>query len=155
MSTKSVQHHYDVAVSLPLRECGLKVHYPKQDGEITAVTPLAGVWIESLICLKDPRASTVTPLAGVWIERLRSRSRAAYCTVTPLAGVWIESLYGGWTRINTKSLPLRECGLKGLIHRKARKRRRVTPLAGVWIESYLFLPFAQEGLCHSPCGSVD
>ena len=38
--------------------------------------------------------SAVTPLAGVWIEILRRRRQRAATNVTPLAGVWIEIVSG-------------------------------------------------------------
>ena len=58
----------------------------------------------------------VTPLAGVWIESLTVNLVSDSLHVTPLAGVWIESnwLFGGWNDF-TESLPLRECGLKELV----------------------------------------
>ena len=56
-------------LSLPLRECGLKVQHR------------AYIVIEIL----------VTPLAGVWIERADNVLQYVLIHVTPLAGVWIES----------------------------------------------------------------
>ena len=97
--------------------------------------------------------------------------------VTPLAGVWIEILKEDISTKITKSLPLRECGLKYTEECRKVYNIIVTPLAGVWIEiftgavtatSLTSLPLRECGLkCrihslynllavrHSPCGSVD
>ena len=56
-------------LSLPLRECGLKVELHYKALKEVDVTPLAGVWIESLLVYQLVSLQTsVTPLAGVWIE---------------------------------------------------------------------------------------
>ena len=55
-------------MSLPLRECGLKLHRLHGSEESEPVTPLAGVWIEILKLLWESVLVPVTPLAGVWIE---------------------------------------------------------------------------------------
>ena len=75
--------------------------------------------------------------------------------VTPLAGVWIEIVRGDLSKCISKSLPLRECGLKYTPDCLALQKPRVTPLAGVWIEivSIIYGYKGVEG--HSPCGSVD
>ena len=52
--------------------------------------------------------------------------------VTPHAGVWIETTGKLSERLYLQSLPMRECGLKQLLH--------------VWT-------IVRES--HSPCGSVD
>ena len=43
-----------------------------------AVTPHAGVWIETLYIQGDEEKKTVTPHAGVWIETRKARSK--YCS---------------------------------------------------------------------------
>ena len=54
------------------------------------VTPLAGVWIEIPLRIRDRLHSRVTPLAGVWIEIRIEFDTTFVNHVTPLAGVWIE-----------------------------------------------------------------
>ena len=85
----------------------------------------------------------------------------------------------GVTGIHTslaRSLPLRECGLKLILHASALVRichspcgsvdwnwnfikhdicKNVTPLAGVWIEISMRFRDISPVACHSPCGSVD
>ena len=56
------------ARSLPVRECGLKhVRSVGHNADI-AVTPRAGVWIETVTKQLPLRQTDVTPRAGVWIE---------------------------------------------------------------------------------------
>ena len=54
--------------SLPVRECGLKSYYFIVKEKAGGVTPRAGVWIEMLIMWEILTNSRVTPRAGVWIE---------------------------------------------------------------------------------------
>ena len=55
-------------LSLPSRECGLKLTFSIIDIPPVFVTPFAGVWIEMKnITVVDPEEE-VTPFAGVWIE---------------------------------------------------------------------------------------
>ena len=64
----------------------------KQIGlSVFAVTPRAGVWIETLKSHAQHRRSTVTPRAGVWIETAVLREMPGAKSVTPRAGVWIET----------------------------------------------------------------
>ena len=58
-------------MSLPLRECGLKLILHVNPWRIQSVTPLAGVWIEIGSLPPECRDTLVTPLAGVWIEMTR------------------------------------------------------------------------------------
>ena len=124
----------DAGSSLPLRECGLKFVRIVQKRNLAIVTPLAGVWIEIIIFTSPVLHISVTPLAGVWIE------------ISP---------YPWGPGILTKSLPLRECGLKSTVHKAQGITIRVTPLAGVWIEIRHPLYKDKSTLRHSPCGSVD
>ena len=79
--------------------------------------------------------SAVTPLAGVWIEIIANIVLIKKCGVTPLAGVWIEILLSICImRTASPSLPLRECGLKFHNDYIWENCFCVTPLAGVWIE---------------------
>ena len=61
------------------------------DSERFAVTPLAGVWIETKASTAKLSAELVTPLAGVWIETDSHNAGRRIDPVTPLAGVWIET----------------------------------------------------------------
>ena len=81
-----------VAPSRPSRACGLK-HSDMLGTEIApGVTPLAGVWIETLAWTFHALTCRVTPLAGVWIETYRASWLSISISVTPLAGVWIETI---------------------------------------------------------------
>ena len=62
--------------------------------------------------------------------------------VAPLAGVWIEIIWIKGRRINTQSLPLRECGLKFPLQVQSHLYAYVAPLAGVWIEIMLDIDVA-------------
>ena len=58
----------------------------------------------------------VTPCAGVWIEIFSSAVTLVSRLVTPCAGVWIEiSEEAEAEAENSRSLPVRECGLKCLL----------------------------------------
>ena len=65
---KILQYFCEILLSLPSRECGLKLLQLIDKIHINAVTPLAGVWIEIIKSIRKSAASRVTPLAGVWIE---------------------------------------------------------------------------------------
>ena len=54
--------------SLPTRECGLKPIRRKNAVKWYAVTPYAGVWIETQQISWLSTKEVVTPYAGVWIE---------------------------------------------------------------------------------------
>ncbi len=56
-----------------------------------AVTPYAGVWIETFYPEFNKRARPVTPYAGVWIETTAVMREVNDEMVTPYAGVWIET----------------------------------------------------------------
>ena len=77
-------------MSLPSRECGLKLFQFCNSRHFTSVTPFAGVWIEIILVLLLPAQSSVTPFAGVWIEILSMILSSSIFIVTPFAGVWIE-----------------------------------------------------------------
>ena len=122
-------------MSLPLRECGLKLIMYSCTMQKQKVTPLAGVWIEIVPFVANKQRKrmslplrecglkfyekklityprTVTPLAGVWIEIISSQFQQLSFSVTPLAGVWIEIPNQLSVLVLKPSLPLRECGLK-------------------------------------------
>ena len=73
-----------------MRECGLKQQELYLTMPLTAVTPRAGVWIETVVGNTNGANGGVTPRAGVWIETQSDRYDTRY----------------------TLSLPVRECGLK-------------------------------------------
>ena len=58
------------------------------------------------------RCYAVTPHAGVWIETRIVDNKEPITDVTPHAGVWIETLYASANAVIFWSLPMRECGLK-------------------------------------------
>ena len=81
---------FNSVLSLPTRECGLKFAWHMYRIICIIVTPYAGVWIEIPYKVYVSPPSIVTPYAGVWIEILKSWS----------------------IRLQLRSLPTRECGLK-------------------------------------------
>ena len=150
----------------------------KQIGlSVFAVTPRAGVWIETISKATLGAYRMVTPRAGVWIETARGVTMLCAGRVTPRAGVWIETK--ARSRIenqNKMSLPVRECGLKLEVVVIEAFRFPSLPvrecglkLSCCWISiSFLSsLPVRECGLKHvggkhyikqyghSPCGSVD
>ena len=100
------------ALSLPSRECGLKLQTERFTTAVWPVTPFAGVWIEIWRGKKMAKKIKVTPFAGVWIEMTLSPAYSAFSAVTPFAGVWIEIS----------------------IVESENQHLYVTPFAGVWIE---------------------
>ena len=57
-------------VSLPVRECGLKLPQPIPTFQKGLVTPSEGVWIEMGTDAGRTEACRVTPCEGVWIEMI-------------------------------------------------------------------------------------
>ena len=92
------------------------------------------MWIEISKVVGSFSKGDVTPLAGVWIEISCFFVPVFADIVTPLAGVWIEILIIPLDRLECRSLPLRECGLKSISLSSGLQGVTVTPLAGVWIE---------------------
>ena len=88
-------------MSLPSRECGLKLLDQGMNKITQGVTPLAGVWIEISLLKRAIFVLLVTPLAGVWIEIVYLGGDYGPSKVTPLAGVWIEIPSGIWGILNT------------------------------------------------------
>ena len=74
--------------------------------------------------------------------------------VAPLAGAWVEIANADFSPWNSRSLPLRERGLKYPLRLLNRNQTVVAPLAGAWVE----IPSrAGENMVYcrrSPCGSV-
>ena len=54
------------------------------------VAPLAGAWIEMLLCNRPGHTRWVAPLAGAWIEIRPPFVVLSFVVVAPLAGAWIE-----------------------------------------------------------------
>ena len=79
-----------MALSLPLRKCGLKRETADRTKKMNVVTSLAEVWIETLDSALATLSKPVTSLAEVWIE-------------TGIDKYYCQS---------AESLPLRKCGLK-------------------------------------------
>ena len=111
-------------MSLPLRKCGLKLHFSMPDEGPLSHFPCGSVdWNSFLLCFET--ILLVTSLAEVWIETC-----SQYCLNERL-----------W------SLPLRKCGLKQSVCRVIYKTVYVTSLAEVWIETG-----AWSDCCH--CSTV-
>ena len=77
-------------MSLPSRECGLKLAYPMPIRANMIVTPFAGVWIEMCICLQKSTASSSLPSRECGLKYHSTSNSSKYFS----------------------SLPSRECGLK-------------------------------------------
>ena len=105
------------------------------DLSIFAVTPYAGVWIETAPKRDKFLSIPVTPYAGVWIETLPALHIFQIKRVTPYAGVWIETATSPSMLLMASSLPTRECGLKLSHEISYCQACIVTPDAGVWIET--------------------
>ena len=107
------------ALSLPLRECGLKQKGQRIHGRKTPSLPLRECGLKPPVAVSIALNAPVTPLAGVWIETPSIRKRPPG---------------------RPRSLPLRECGLKPTPWPHRHPGNLVTPLAGVWIETDHALP---------------
>ena len=79
--------------------------------------------------------TAVAPLAGAWIETLLGVPLWGVPVVAPLAGAWIETVGLSASPLRSGSHPLRVRGLKqlGIVH--LQKGYGVAPLAGAWIET--------------------
>ena len=77
----------------------------------------------------------VTPLAGVWIETLHLISYRILKESLPLRECGLKLAVLQQISMGMRSLPLRECGLKPLFSSAYITAIKVTPLAGVWIET--------------------
>ena len=100
-------------LSLPSRECGLKLFLSYQKLTMPVVTPFAGVWIEIPRSFDKCIFIIVTPFAGVWIEISSLQSASGwYFASLPSRECGLKYKY--WKKVLTriKSLPSRECGLK-------------------------------------------
>ncbi len=124
-----------------------------------AVTPRAGVWIETLSMLKPfafvmslpvrecglkrmqilycCRLNLVTPRAGVWIETSRVSRITGIAASLPVRECGLKLYTHCVVSVKYVSLPVRECGLKRLFRHNIFVVPSVTPRAGVWIETNL------------------
>ncbi len=100
-------------LSLPLRECGLKLYHNLLWSIILKVTPLAGVWIEIAGPGSGSVGGLVTPLAGVWIEiKFKLKNMDLFKESLPLRECGLKLSAIPISGLVPTSLPLRECGLK-------------------------------------------
>ena len=99
-------------MSLPSRERGLKLNSESSRYRPTNVAPLAGAWIEIKNNHTGTDSAAVAPLAGAWIEIAQIGGVNMAETVAPLAGAWIEIMSNKLVKLQSKSLPSRERGLK-------------------------------------------
>ena len=78
-------------LSLPTRECGLKLEFSSRLPSLIPVTPYAGVWIEILATVTDVNWSEVSlPTRECGLKYSMLGMLEAVNDVTPYAGVWIE-----------------------------------------------------------------
>ena len=75
-----------IAMSLPMRERGLKYHPWEFEARPTAVAPHAGAWIEMISTGLYSLIWAVAPHAGAWIEMVLSPRIVASSVVAPHAG---------------------------------------------------------------------
>ena len=120
-------------LSLPSRECGLKLEIRDDYENLKNVTPFAGVWIEIRLSFCRHFVHGSLPSRECGLKCTCRLVTLLVCRVTPFAGVWIEISMNGRKYI-TKS---------------------VTPFAGVWIEIASSFLEVFPSNCHSLRGSVD
>src|SRR6185437_14559196 len=78
----------------------------------------------------------VTPRAGVWIEtRCRALPRRLRTRSLPVRECGLKQGVGPEASVDRVSLPVRECGLKPARQARPAQTAIVTPRAGVWIET--------------------
>ena len=124
-------------MSLPSRECGLKlttdngIHFPM------SVTPLAGVWIEIHRGMYLLGMAWSLPSRECGLKFRRSLPLLCSLLSLPSRECGLKSPICRHHRLYHLSLPSRECGLK--FHPLGGRRQDVvvTPLAGVWIEIFV------------------
>ena len=122
------------AVSLPTRECGLKLDIVLYLIFNSSVAPHAGVWIEMLPCEYADCRYPVAPHAGVWIEIKTTQKASRLQIVAPHAGVWIEICISFSKLIWLCVAPLVGVWIEILKKMSIHTISHVAPLVGVWIE---------------------
>ena len=80
-----------ILVSLPMRECGLKLFVCTNIKFVIWVTPHAGVWIETPLHSEDTHDRLSLPMRECGLIQKLLCQQAGRNIVTPHAGVWIET----------------------------------------------------------------
>ena len=114
-----------------------------------------GVWIETVISLRENTPLSVTPFVGVWIETYLYPFGYALRIVTPFVGVWIETILSCYNGNLFRSHPSWVCGLKHSILLGCKDRAEVTPFVGVWIETKIGKMKRLRDFSHTLRGCVD
>ena len=99
-------------MSLPSRECGLKLAYPMPIRANMIVTPFAGVWIEMCICLQKSTASSSLPSRECGLKYHSTTNRSKYFSSLPSRECGLKCDIICHATAAGMSLPSRECGLK-------------------------------------------
>ena len=107
-------------MSFPTRERGLKFTVSTTEGQVFAVVPHAGTWIEIVANANIVVTREVVPHAGTWIEMWMNLSSRLSRIVVPHAGTWIEIIFFVMSVVKSLSFPTRERGLKYEILHNAR-----------------------------------
>ena len=74
-------------MSLPSRECGLKLRYGSKNIEIAKVTPLAGVWIEMKLWLSNVGNTESLPSRECGLKSATPLFRARLTSHSPRGSV--------------------------------------------------------------------
>ena len=78
----------------------------------------------------------VAPHTGAWIETMCASFTLCVSTVAPHTGAWIETDAMREESKWTKSLPIRERGLKLFYRIVIHNQYHVAPHTGAWIETW-------------------
>ena len=105
------------------------------DHDLSIVTSLAEVWIETRETWKGVKHGLVTSLAEVWIETALPQPQKGQDVSLPLRKCGLKPGLGILSFCVVMSLPLRKCGLKHVCLVSPVLVKSVTSLAEVWIET--------------------
>ncbi len=158
MARPTFTHHHDRRQTV--RFAKPKAFHPSRQGvKVRAITPRAGVWIETgqrkrrrrSTCrsplaqgcgskrddpLEAELACAITPRAGVWIETGASGTPKSRPIITPRAGVWIETGASGTPKSRPIITPRAGVWIETGASGTPKSRPIITPRAGVWIETH-------------------
>ena len=137
--------------------CGAVSWNMKRTQAFTAhrhVSPLAGLWVETLIFFESAKLKQVSPLAGLWVETTKVYSERNVGWVSPLVGLWVETvqlllachvllvspLVGLWVETSTACIRALNSS--------------VSPLVGLWVETPSLRKWCKSVPGQPPCGAV-
>ena len=142
-----------MAMSLPLRKCGLKPFLRRKKGGLQGHFPCGSVdWnIQSFL---DGSLDSVTSLAEVWIETWSFPGGTWHFVSLPLRKCGLKLWWRPHFPAKCRSLPLRKCGLKHANLYIIYLCRSHFPCGSVDWNSERWRALKHK-VCHFPCGSVD